>query len=123
MDLEQLRELCLAFPGAVETFPFSAGTPVYKVAGKIFALSLQREPLTVNLKCEPGLSQQLRDAHPEIAPGYHMNKRHWVSVTIEGGSLTEQMIRDLVEDSYDLIVASLPATRRQALRWRGEPAA
>jgi predicted DNA-binding protein (MmcQ/YjbR family) len=71
---DQLRDLCLGFPGSEETFPFSPGTPVYKVAGKVFALRLHTDELSVNLKCEPALAEQLRAAHPEITPGYHMNK-------------------------------------------------
>jgi predicted DNA-binding protein (MmcQ/YjbR family) len=124
MDRDDLRELCLSFPGAVETFPFSAETSVFKVAGKMFALSaLAAEPLSVSLKCDPGLSEQLRRAHAEITPGYHLNKKHWISVRITSGTLSAEMLGDLVEDSYDLVVAALPERQRRALRWRGEPAA
>jgi predicted DNA-binding protein (MmcQ/YjbR family) len=117
---EDLRDLCLSFPGSEETFPFGPENSVFKVAGKIFALSrLDGDPLRVSLKCEPGLAEQLREAHSAIAPGYHLNKRHWNTVTLDG-SLPESMIHDLVEDSYDLIVASLPLKRRRALLWRGD---
>jgi predicted DNA-binding protein (MmcQ/YjbR family) len=117
---EELRDLCLSFPGSEETFPFGPENSVFKVAGKIFALSrLGGDPLRVSLKCEPGLAEQLREAHSAIAPGYHLNKRHWNTVTLDG-SLPESMIHDLVEDSYDLIVAALPKTRRRALLWKGD---
>lgn len=116
MTPDELRDLCLSFPGSEQTFPFSPGTPVFKVAGKVFALSLHADPPSVNLKCEPGLAEQLRAAHPEITPGYHMNKRHWNTVSLVG-SLSDLMLADLVEDSYDLVVESLPRTRQQALRW------
>jgi predicted DNA-binding protein (MmcQ/YjbR family) len=120
MDGDELRDLCLSFMGTEETFPFSAGTSVFKVAGKMFALTvLDADPLSINLKCEPGLAEQLREAHSCITPGYHMNKRHWNTVVLDG-SLAEAMVRDLVEDSYDLVVSALPKVRRRALLWRGD---
>jgi predicted DNA-binding protein (MmcQ/YjbR family) len=115
-----LRDHCLAFPGAVETFPFGPETSVFKVAGKMFALSrLTEAPLRVSLKCDPLLAVQLRDAHPAVLPGYHLNKRHWNTVTIDG-SLPEPMVKDMIEDSYDLVVSQLPVSRRRALGWRTE---
>ena len=120
MDGKALRRLCLGFAGAEETFPFSPGTSVFKVAGKMFALSrLTGDPLSVSLKCEPLLAEELRAAHPAIIPGYHLNKRHWNTVRIDG-SLPDRMIADLVEDSYDLVVSRLPRARRRALGVRGD---
>jgi predicted DNA-binding protein (MmcQ/YjbR family) len=120
MTADELRDHCLSFPGADETFPFSPENSVFKVAGKIFAISrVDAEPLRVSLKCEPGLATQLRESHAAVQPGYHLNKRHWNTVTLDG-SLPDEMIRDLVEDSYDLIVSKLPRARRRALAWRGE---
>ena len=114
----ELRDLCQSFPGAAETFPFGRGTSVFKVAGKMFALSaLARSPLSVSLKCEPALAEQLRELHSAVLPGYHLNKRHWNTVMLDG-SLPDPMVRDMVEDSYDLVVAALPAARRAALGWR-----
>src|SRR5256714_15505550 len=96
----ELRDLCLGFPGSAETFPFGPETSVFKVAGKIFALSqLRQRPLRVSLKCEPLLAEQLREAHRAVLPGYHLNKRHWNTVIIDE-SLPERMIKDMVEDSY-----------------------
>jgi predicted DNA-binding protein (MmcQ/YjbR family) len=112
-----LREYCLSFPGAAETFPFGPEASVFKVAGKMFALSrLAQRPLRVSLKCEPALAEQLREAHPAVTPGYHMNKRHWNTVIIDG-SLPDRMVKDMIEDSYDLVVSRLPASRRRALGW------
>jgi predicted DNA-binding protein (MmcQ/YjbR family) len=114
----ELQRLCLGFPGAVEEYPFGTVTAVYKVEGKIFALSpLRSRPLTVSLKCEPELAEQLRAAHEEIVPGYHLNKRHWNTVTVDG-SLTNRMVRDMVEDSYDLVVAAMSRRKREALGWQ-----
>jgi predicted DNA-binding protein (MmcQ/YjbR family) len=118
MKPAELRDHCLSFIGAQETFPFGAETSVFKVAGKIFALSqLGADSLRVSLKCEPGLAEGLRAAHAAVIPGYHLNKRHWNTVIIDG-SLPDQMIRDMIEDSYDLVVSALPAARRRALMWK-----
>ena len=119
MDGDALRELCLTFRGSEETFPFGFETSVFKVAGKVFALSaLGRESLSVSLKCEPLLAEQLRAAHPAITAGYHLNKRHWNTVALDG-SLPDQMVADMIEDSYDLVVSKLSQTRQRALGWRG----
>jgi predicted DNA-binding protein (MmcQ/YjbR family) len=119
VNADALRDLCLTFQGSEETFPFGFETSVFKVAGKMFAISrLQGEPLSVGLKCDPTLAEQLRAAHPCITPGYHLNKRHWNTVVIDG-TLVGQMIADMVEDSYDLVVSKLSQSRQRALLWRG----
>src|SRR5215210_1719951 len=123
MDAAELRRMCLAHSAAVEEFPFDPATSVFKVAGKIFALSaLDRSPLEVSVKCEPDLALQLRGTYAAIRPGYHLNKRHWNTVTLDG-SLPDQLIRDLVEDSYDLVVSALPKRTRKQLRWAPEAGA
>jgi predicted DNA-binding protein (MmcQ/YjbR family) len=105
----QLRRLCLKLSGAEETFPFGTETSVFKVGGKMFALSaLKRKPLQVSVKCEPELGEQLRGTYDEIEPGYHLNKRHWLTVTC-GGAATDELVRELVGGSYDLVVS--PARR------------
>ena len=112
MNPAQLRKCCLSFPGSEESFPFGPENSVFKVGGKIFALSrLTTEPLRISLKCEPELAEGLRAPHEAIIPGYHLNKRHWNTVTLDG-SLPAQMVTDLLGDSYDLVVASLPRARR-----------
>jgi predicted DNA-binding protein (MmcQ/YjbR family) len=113
----RLRKACLALPGAEETFPFDADNSVFKVAGKIFAISpLRRKPLRVSLKCEPALAEGLRAAHPEIIPGYHLNKRHWNTIRLDG-ELPERMVVEMIEDSYDSVVARLPKATQQKLGW------
>src|SRR5918911_1655459 len=113
MHARELRDRCLSFPGAEETFPFGPETSVFKVAGKMFALSqLGADSLRVSLKCEPELAEGLRRAHAAVLPGYHLNKRHWNTVIIDA-SLSEQMIKDMIEDSYDLVVSGLPASQRR----------
>jgi len=86
----------------------------------MFALSrLAGRPLQISLKCEPLLAEQLRAAHPSVRPGYHLNKRHWNTVVLDG-TLSPQLVKDMIEDSYDLVVSRLPAARRRALGWRSK---
>jgi len=98
-----LRRYCLAKPGAVEEFPFGPETSVFKIGGKMFALSaLRAQPLSVSVKCEPEVAEQLRATYEEIEPGYHLNKRHWITITC-GGSAADELVRELVAGSYDLV--------------------
>jgi predicted DNA-binding protein (MmcQ/YjbR family) len=97
--------------GATEEFPFGERTSVFKVAGKMFALTrLTAEPLEVSLKCDPLLADDLRASYDAIRPGYHLNKRHWITVTL-GGDAGDALVRDLIEDSHDLV---RPRRRRRA---------
>jgi predicted DNA-binding protein (MmcQ/YjbR family) len=120
VDAAELRRWCLAQSGAVEDFPFGPEHSVFKVGGKMFALStLERTPLEVSAKCEPELALQLRDTYSAIRPGYHLNKRHWNTITLDG-SLSDQLVRELVADSYDLVVSALPKRTREELGWAPE---
>jgi predicted DNA-binding protein (MmcQ/YjbR family) len=122
MNGAEIREHCLSFRGSAETFPFDPETSVFKVAGKIFAIGrLAGQPLQVSLKCDPLLAEQLREAHPAIRPGYHLNKRHWNTVTIDE-SIPDPMVEDMIEDSYDLVVSRLSQSQRRVLGWRAESA-
>ncbi|TPQ21672.1 MmcQ/YjbR family DNA-binding protein [Streptomyces sporangiiformans] len=116
MTPETLRAFCLSFNAAVEDFPFNPDISVFKVLGKLFALThLDARPLTVNLKCDPEDAVRLRDEYPGlIMPGYHMNKRHWNTVTVDG-ELPDRLVKELIEDSYDLVVAGLPRAERLRL--------
>ena len=105
MTPAQLRRLCLAQPGAAEEFPFGAEISVFKVGAKMFALAaLRRKPLRVSVKCEPELGEQLRGTYAAIEPGYHLNKRHWLTITC-GGDAPDELVRELVAASYDLVAA------------------
>jgi predicted DNA-binding protein (MmcQ/YjbR family) len=115
----KLRRFCLGLPGAVEEFPFRPGLSVFKVSGKVFALSpLGDRPLRVSLKCEPALAEQLRDTYSAIRPGYHLNKRHWNTVDVDD-SLPDRLVLEMIEDSYDLVVARLPKRVQSELGWPG----
>ena len=116
MSPEELRAFCLSFDATVEDFPFSPDMSVFKVLGKLFALTrLDGSPLTVNLKCDPEDAIRLREEYEGlIIPGYHMNKRHWNTVTVDG-DLPDRLLKELIEDSYDLVVAGLPRAERLRL--------
>lgn len=110
---------CLSQLGSEETTPFGPDVLVYKVAGKMFALTNPGDfPPRVNLKCDPDRSIELRDSHAAIIPGYHMNKRHWNTLTLDD-SIPSPLIRELIEHSYDLVVGSLSRKARQQLHEEG----
>ena len=115
MDVESFREYCLAKTGAIEETPFGEDVLVFKVAGKIFALApLDEVPARANLKCDPDLALELRDQYEQVRPGYHMNKKHWNTVEIEGG-IPEAELRRMIDHSYELVVKSLPKAARAKL--------
>lgn len=115
MDLPDVVAHCLALPGAEESTPFGPDALVYKVAGKMFALAIPDEvPPRLNLKCDPDRAVELRDEHPAIRPGYHMNKRHWNTLVLDG-SLPSPLVQDLIDHSYSLVAAALPKSVRGAL--------
>lgn len=112
MSLASLREFLLSQPGATEDTPFGPEILVYRIAGKMFALvDWQAEPLTINLKCEPELALLLREIHPEVKPGWHMNKQHWNTVTL-AESLDAELWQGWIEHSYQRVVAGLPKAKR-----------
>ncbi len=115
MNIEDFRDYCLRKKGVEETFPFDNVTLVFKVMGKMFALTgLDQEVFTVNLKCDPGRALELREHYPQIIPGYHMNKKHWNTVQFEDG-LPDSLLRELIDHSYELVVASLTKKKQAEL--------
>jgi len=102
MNIEELRDFCLSLPGVTEHFPFDETTLVFKVNGKMFALTDLEGPLSVNLKCDPELALELREHYPAVRPGYHMNKQHWNTVDIDG-SVSDSLLREWIMISYKLI--------------------
>jgi predicted DNA-binding protein (MmcQ/YjbR family) len=99
-----LRKFCLSMHGATETFPFDPGVSVFKApSGKMFAIAAETsQPLDVSVKCDPDISEALRDEFASITPGYHLNKRHWITITL-GGDVPDRRVRQLIQDSYDLV--------------------
>ena len=115
MSFDELRTYCLSKPATTESLPFDETTLVFKVAGKMFALSdMESRPMRVSLKCDPERAVRLRDEHAAIEGAFHMNKRHWNTVTSDG-SLRDSLIRELIDHSYELVVAGLPKAIRQTL--------
>jgi predicted DNA-binding protein (MmcQ/YjbR family) len=115
MHIEAFREYCLSKPGVEECFPFDEVTLVFKVMGKMFALTgLDSDEFSVNLKCDPDRALDLREQYDEVQPGYHMNKQHWNTVSFEG-SLPQALLTELIDHSYNLVRASLPAKLRKEL--------
>jgi Uncharacterized protein conserved in bacteria len=110
VDAETFREFCLAKPGATEGNPFGEDPLVFKVQGKIFALmSLDTIPPQVNLKCDPDRALELRDSYEQVQPGYHMNKKHWNTVILDG-ALSDRLIKEMIDHSYELV---RPAAKRR----------
>lgn len=107
MNIEAFRQRCLEKPGTTEETPFGPDTLVFKVMGKMFALTDLNTFESVNLKCDPERAAELREEHEGITPGYHMSKLHWNTITTDG-SLKDALIRELLDHSYALVVASLP---------------
>lgn len=121
MDIIQLREYCLSFKGATEDFPFDEDTLVFKVMGKMFALvGLEKWEMgypAINLKCDPEKAIELREKYPEeIYAGYHMSKKHWNTVVINGSQLTEKQIKHFINHSYELVISKLTKKQKQELK-------
>jgi predicted DNA-binding protein (MmcQ/YjbR family) len=114
MNIEELRDYCLSKKGSTEGFPFDETTLVFKVMDKMFALTDLDGELSINLKCDPEQAAELREEHTEITPGYHMNKKHWNTVSLNG-QLAPSFIKKLIDHSYDLVVSKLPKAVKQEL--------
>jgi predicted DNA-binding protein (MmcQ/YjbR family) len=115
MNIEDFREFCLSFNGVSEDFPFDDETTLaFKVMDKIFALTDVDEYDGINLKCDPVKAAMLRDLYNEVQPGRHMDKRHWNTVTPEG-DLDDELIKEWIKDSYNLVVEGLPRKKQKKL--------
>ena len=115
MNIEEIREYCLTKPAVTEGFPFNESTLVFKVMNKMFALTgLEGDPPFVNLKCDPDRAIELRGHYEDIQPGWHMYKQQWNSVYYTG-SISAELVIELIDHSYDLVVKSLKRADREAL--------
>src|SRR5699024_4112645 len=114
MNIEEFREFCLSFNGATEDFPFDEHTLAFKVMEKIFALTNVETFEGINLKCDPVKAAMLRDLYSEVKPGYHMDKKHWNTVDPQG-NLDDEIVKEWIKDSYDLVVESLPRRDQKKL--------
>jgi predicted DNA-binding protein (MmcQ/YjbR family) len=115
MNVETIRNYCMEKKSVTESFPFGETTLVFKVCGKVFLLmSLDTQPLQFNVKCDPEKAEELRELYPSVIPGYHMNKRHWNTVILDGHT-NARLIREWIDMSYQLVVKSLPLKERKGL--------
>ena len=132
MTWDELRTYCLSLPDAVETFPFEPTVSVFKApGGKMFAITTSpTDPVDVSVKCDPDIGEALRTEYESIVPGYHLNKRHWITVTV-GGDVPDDRVRELVLDSYELVAKRglagpqlrsgrppTPRSKRHRVPWR-----
>ena len=112
MNAENFRTHCLGKPEATEGTPFGPENIVFKIRGKMFALlALDEVPTAVNLKCDPDRALELRDRYEQVQPGYHMNKKHWNTVVLDG-VIPDKEVREMIDHSYDLVARSLPKKKR-----------
>jgi len=111
MNIEELTEYCLSKPDATEDFPFDETTLVFKVMGKMFALTNLEGNWSLSLKCDPERAVELREQYPAIQAAYHMNKTHWNTVMLDG-SLSQQLILEMIDHSYQLVVDKLPKSKK-----------
>jgi predicted DNA-binding protein (MmcQ/YjbR family) len=114
MNIEDVRTYCLSKKGVTESFPFDDVTLVFKVFDKLFALTSLDKDLSLNLKCDPEMAIQLRAEHPSVLPGYHMNKKHWNTVMIDG-SINDQLINNWIDESYLLVAKKLTKKQKAEL--------
>ena len=116
MNIEQIREHCLKKKAVTEEFPFDEETLVFKVRGKIFLLaSLESIPLQINLKCDPEKALELREEYEYVQPGYHMNKKHWNTIIIDG-SISIRKIFEWIDESYYLVASGLKKSERKKIK-------
>ncbi len=115
MNIEYLREYCLSKKGVSESFPFDETTLVFKVMGKMFLLTDTESDFSINIKCDPEKGIDLRERFPSVQPGYHMNKKHWNTVYIDG-SVDDELLLEWIDDSYNLVAGTLPKAKREELK-------
>ncbi len=114
MNIEEFRDYCLSMKGTSEDLPFDENTLVFKVMGKMFALTDLDNFESINLKCDPEKAIELREQYPAVQPGYHMNKKHWNTVLNNAG-IPDTLMKQWIRDSYDLVVAGMPKKLRDQL--------
>lgn len=115
MDFEELDSYIRSRQGATFDYPFDEKVRVYRIGEKIFALTWEEKPLRVNLKCDPLYALELRSLYEGIIAGYHMNKKHWNTVTVEGSDVDEETVKELIDHSYYLVFSKLTKKQKDLL--------
>jgi predicted DNA-binding protein (MmcQ/YjbR family) len=116
MKLEEIESIFMSKQGATKEFPFGDDIMVFKVMNKMFGLiSLKKTPLNINLKCDPNDAIAYREIYECVNPGYHMNKKHWNTITLDG-TISVEIVKDMVDESYDLVVSKLTKKQKEELK-------
>ena len=115
MNIEEFRKYCLSKKAVTESFPFDKTTLVFKVLDKMFALTDLVDDFSINLKCNPEKAIELREKYPAIKPGFHMNKKHWNTIVING-TISDNLIKEMVTDSYNLVVSKMTKKQKETLK-------
>ena len=115
MNIEELRTYCLSKKAVTEGFPFDEETLVFKVLDKMFLLTNINGELRMNVKCDPEKAIELRESYPSVLPGYHMNKKYWNTVVIDG-SVSNELLKEWIDESYDLVVEKMPKKKQNELK-------
>lgn len=114
MNIEELRNFCLSLPATSEDLPFDETALVFKVGRKMFVLTSLKGPFWINLKCDPEKAVDLRERYPAVRPGYHMNKKHWNTIDIDG-SIPDDLLKQWIKESYELVVKSMTKKEREEI--------
>ncbi len=114
MNIEEFREFCLSLPATSEDLPFDETSLVFKVGKKMFALTDLEKPFWINLKCDPAKAIELREQHPAVRPGYHMNKKHWNTIEVDG-SVPDSLLRQWTKESYELVIKGMTRKERESI--------
>jgi predicted DNA-binding protein (MmcQ/YjbR family) len=115
VNIEEIRDYCLAKPGVTEDMPFGEDTLVFRIGQKLFLLASLSQGDRFNAKCDPERAIELREQHTEVQPGYHMNKKHWNTVHIDG-NLSRRQLCEMIDHSYDLVLKTLPKNARERIK-------
>jgi predicted DNA-binding protein (MmcQ/YjbR family) len=115
MNIEELRDYCLSLPATSEDFPFDETSLVFKVGKKIFALTDLEGPLFINLKCNPAKAIELREEYPAVRPGFHMNKKHWNTIVVDG-SVSDDRLQQWIKESYNLVVEGMTRKEKELIQ-------
>jgi predicted DNA-binding protein (MmcQ/YjbR family) len=115
LNIEGFQKYCIAKKGVTEEFPFDNNTLVFKVMGKMFALTDVDSFVSINLKCDPEIGAQLREEYAGVKPGYHMNKKHWITVLMDG-EISDKLVKSWIDASYSLVIASLTKSQQSSLK-------
>jgi predicted DNA-binding protein (MmcQ/YjbR family) len=115
MNIEEFRDYCLSLPATSEDLPFDETSLVFKVGKKMFALTDLKGPFWINLKCNPAKAIELREQYPAVRPGFHMHKKHWNTIEVDG-SVSDDLLRQWIKESYDLVLQGMTRKEKEMIQ-------